>query len=62
MELFKQNDPRIMKTIFEYQKEKEESGVQEETKSNYIGETDTRCDEIIDYNFYYESDARHQDQ
>ena len=41
VELFKQNSPRIVETILEYWKEREESRVQDEMESNHIRETDT---------------------
>ena len=58
VELFKQNNPRIVRTILDYRKEKEESGEQEEINSEYTSETDTNCDGI-DYSFNYENNVRH---
>ena len=42
----------------DYRKEKEESGEQEEIKSEYTGDTDTDCD-VIDYSFNYENNVGH---
>ena len=58
VELFKQNNPRIVRIILNYRKEKEESREQEEIKSEYTGDTDTDCD-VIDYSFNYENNAKH---
>ena len=55
MAIFKENNPRILKSIIEYRNGNDEAGDDEDSNRDYTLENNENNDNNVDYNFYNEN-------
>ena len=54
MEIFKENNPQVLKSILEYRNQKAKYEDDIESNNDFTEEINDFKDDIVDYNFYYE--------